>query len=283
VSAPHFLVFVGAGASLSTELAALKRRFQDLEVVAPAAAKQARGISNVAVQDALNSLALVLRKQGSTKHPAKLTVWAYGPDRPDQFLTLWECFGRSSWIELLPEHLVHKDGPTRIYIQNRLESITGPLHEVSHQIYNRRKTSPFSIPLSNFKSAIIARLSEHWYNGANTESLQKLIEKISRRFRQLHTTSTHAHRDDRSLIFSPAADEACHGIAHPMGNTTRCFVNGRFRFGAALYPGFHYDVRHEAGPIESTLTDCMGNRRDMRPERKRYINIFPNDHLLPEN
>lgn len=61
-----------------------------------------------------------------------------------------------------------------------------------------------------------------------------------------------------------------------------CFVEGRFRFGAALFPGFHYDVRDATGLLECTLYDCRGVARDLRPEKRTYINIFPNDHLLPE-
>ena len=31
------------------------------------------------------------------------------------------------------------------------------------------------------------------------------------------------------------------------GEVDICFVEGRFRFGAALFPGFHYDVRPARG------------------------------------
>ena len=67
------------------------------------------------------------------------------------------------------------------------------------------------------------------------------------------------------------------------GEVDICFVEGRSRFGAVLcFPGFHYDVRPARGLLDCTLYDCRGVARDLGPERREYINIFPNDHLLPE-
>jgi hypothetical protein len=82
-------------------------------------------------------------------------------------------------------------------------------------------------------------------------------------------------------LFGGALDTECHGQPHPAGELDSCFLEGRFRFGAALFPGFHYDVRYQKGLLDCTLYDCRGNPRDLGPERRSYINIFPNDHLLP--
>ena len=82
---------------------------------------------------------------------------------------------------------------------------------------------------------------------------------------------------------SNALPNECHGVPHPTGTENVCYLNGRFRFGVALYRGHHYDVRSaNGGSLNCTLVDCDGRERNMGPERRRYINIFPNDHLLPE-
>jgi hypothetical protein len=281
MSTSHFLVFVGASPTLSTELQVLKHSFQDMQVIAPAAGKRGHGISDRTVRAALEALALSLGEQQSHSQVAKLTVWAYRSDTLKMIEQLWNSFGRSGWIELVPTNLLDKIRPTRLHIQNRIEVINQLLHEVSHQVYARRKASPFSIPLSNFKSQVALALQDYWYQVDTLEALKSRIEKKNQRFRQFHT-SGQAHHDDRSLIFSPALDTECHGMPHPIDDGNKCFVNGRFRFGAALFPGFHYDVRSEKGLLNCTFVDCMGAFRDMRPEKRKHLNIFPNDHLLPK-
>ena len=160
------------------------------------------------------------------------------------------------------------------------------LHEVSHSVFEKRRASPLPISLRNFQSEVIQLLSRHWYGQLGLAELKKFIEKIGK-FRQLHTRVRprqdveYAHVDGRGLYFSPAPPEICHGLVHPMGNTDYCYLSGRFRFGAALFPGFHYDVQSRTGALKVTLYDCSQNSRDMRPENRGHINIFPNDHLLP--
>jgi hypothetical protein len=277
------LVFVGASPALSDELDAIRRSFQGLLVVAPAAKKKhQQGPSPVSVQVGLDNLVAVLTSQSSHTPIAKLTVWTYQPIDREHFKSLWDAFGKSAWVELVPADLRHKVRPTRRHIENRLRFVDQALHEISDQIYRRRKVTPLSLPLANFKSGISLDLSEYWYGNATLERLRQLIEKKRNTFRQMHTKSERAHHDDRSLIFAPAQDGACHRLPHPAGAGAKCFVNGRFRFGAALFPGFHYDVRAASGTLNCTLVDCDGNSREMGPERRDYINIFPNDHLHPK-
>ena len=108
-------------------------------------------------------------------------------------------------------------------------------------------------------------------------------------FRQDHTRRDVAdgargvlHVDDDHLQFRPAKNEACHGVPHPLAETRDCYLRGRFRFGAAIYPGHHYDVSQKNGNLLCTLFDCVGKARDLAPEKRRDINVFPNDHLLLE-
>src|SRR5262249_45708614 len=108
------------------------------------------------------------------------------------------------------------------------------------------------------------------------------IDRVTNKFNQAHPWTAKGYLSAGKLFFSPAANEACHGMPHPTGTSAKCFLRGRYRFGAALYPGFHYDVSGEDEVLTCRLYDCEGRVRDLKPERRRYINIFPNDHLLPE-
>jgi hypothetical protein len=89
MSAPHFLVFVGAGPSLSTELNGLKSRFEGITVVAPAVGRCERGLTQVAVQRAVTGLIEALKGGKTHREPARLSVWTYEPADPNQFHQLW--------------------------------------------------------------------------------------------------------------------------------------------------------------------------------------------------
>jgi len=129
-------------------------------------------------------------------------------------------------------------------------------------------------------------MRQHWYCGFSAEELKRYIKSLQTRFRSAHTKFDsvelkNRHADDRHLVFCPAANEVCHGVSHPTGGNDRAFLGGRFRFGAALFPGHHYEVGARSGNLSCTLYDEDGCPRNMAPEKREYINIFPNDHLLP--
>jgi hypothetical protein len=239
-----------------------------------------RGLTQIAVQRAIAGLIEVLTAQQTHREHARLSVWSYEAARANEFRQLWDMFGKSAWIELVPATLNNKDRPTRMYIQARMDNLVQLIHVIAHDVFNARKTSPLPLPFRNFRNRLMDDLSEYWYRGTDVPRLKRIIEKNAQQFKQLRTAGG-THRDDRALLFSAARDTECHGQPHPMGDRDRCYVEGRFRFGAALFPGFHYDVRYKAGLLDCTLYDCLGEARDCKPERREYINIFPNDHLLP--
>jgi hypothetical protein len=150
-----------------------------------------------------------------------------------------------------------------------------------HSIFNERKTSPLALPFRNFKSKFLPDLQEFWYRDKDMDQITRTIESNVSRFRQHHRATNGAHRDSRDLIFAGARDQECHGQPHPTGKADKCFLEGRFRFGAALFPGFHFDVTSATGRLDCTLYNCEDQARDMWPEKRDHINIFPNDHLLP--
>lgn len=277
----HFLVFIGASPSLSTEILRISRRFTGTQIVAPAMGKADRVISKQSISRSVTALVEKMREASAFDQPARLSVWAYQPESVPQMEALWREFGSSAWIEFVPSQLKNKDSQSRNHVETRIKDIVQSLHEVSTEVSAKRKSSPLPLPLRNFKSDTTISLSNHWYSNANLEELKTRISQISNRFRMNHANNN-LFRDSRNLVFSPAIDSQCHGKPHPTGDDDRCFIAGRFRFGAALFSGFHYDVSTgNDKPLASVFYDCCGNARDVRSERRNYLNVFPNDHLLP--
>jgi hypothetical protein len=276
----HYVVVIGPSLALANELRLLKEEgsVPGCRLVAVPSRKPS-GVSMPAIEQAVDGLVELLKDDGCGTMPARLSVWAYESD-VQSFVELWKAFGRSGWVELIPRNLQTRIRPTREFIEQRSRSIAPLLHEISFNVFNKRKTSPLSIPFINFKSQYLSLLRTHWYIRYNVEGIKTKIRSSSDQFREYHTRDR-AHIDDRALIFSPAPNEACHGVSHPTGSESLCFIDGRFRFGVALYPGHHYDVRERRGTLKCILYDCSGRQRNMSGENREYINIFPNDHLLP--
>jgi hypothetical protein len=278
----HYLLFIGASPSFSTELSKLSGRFQKLKVIAPAGSKGNRGITSASISLGLHQLVDRINKDKSFTETTRFSVWSYEPISTLEFESIWSFFGRSGWIEFLPRNILNIDIASRVFIENKIGNVIQSINYISLEIYNRRKNSPFSLPLTNFNSKISNELSGRWYNNIENEELRDKIKKIAKQFHQSHKKEK-SFEDNRGLIFSPAEDGACHGKPHPLGDDHKCFVAGRFRFGATLFPGFHYDVRSANSPkLNSTLFDCSGDQRNMKSESRAYINIFPNDHMLPK-
>lgn len=244
--------------------------------------KQQRGLSAFSVKAALHNLCQSMKDDAPQTQPARLSIWSYEPSTSNQLEALWSAFGRSAWIEFIPTDLSDKVRPTRIYVEARIKAILPLLHEISAAVYGSRGTSPLPLPLGNFNSTAAENLKNFWYHGLDKCELKKQIERLAAIHRQSRINGQSSYRDERHLIFSPARNNECHGKAHPTGSGDLSFVGGRFRFGAALYAGFHYDVKSaKAATLQSVLLDSEGKNRDMKPERRTYINIFPNDYLLP--
>ena len=279
----HYIVFVGATASLATELATMKTRIVNAHIVAPAAKKNEAGVTRAAIDLALAKLFDELSRAEAPTEPARLSLWMYEPTTSEQFALVWQAFGHSAWVETVPKNFIHKVKPTKDYIQGRINGIRPLLHQVSLSTYSQRKTSPLSLPLRNFSSSITVDLKKYWYNELTVEEMSKKIKAFKMRFSQVRDNTEDGFRDDKALIFKPAKDTECHGLPHPLGSEHKSFACGRFRYGAALFPGFHYDVSAAKSPtIQCELKNSSGSIRGVRAEKRTYINIFPNDHLLPE-
>lgn len=278
----HYLLFVGPSASLSTEVVRLAGRIAGSEIVAPAMSKALVGVNNQSIERVLEQLHARVRLEGDQFETARLSIWAYGPPQPHQLDIIWKAFGRSAWIEFVPMHYMHKDRPTRMFIEDRLKSALSLMHLVSHSVYNGRKTSPLPLPLRNFRSSITEELSRFWYASLDQNDLKASIDRLRQGFHQLRSGGHNKYCDDYSNLFEPADDGVCHGQPHPTGSSPEQFIAGRFRFGVSLFKGFHYEVSSSKhATLKSTLADGNQGGRNMALERRKYINIFPNDHLLP--
>ena len=275
----HYIVFIGAGAPLSDELSLIQKRISKSKVVAPAVKRKSVGITGTAIKAASTKLYDELAVEDRVSQTARLYIWMYEPTNFDQFKLIWSTFGHASWIETISRTYVNQINGTREYIESRIRHIW-PL--LSGSAYARRKTTPLALPLRNFSSQITRELKGYWYNDLNQEQITKKIRSFRNRHSQIRSKTKDGYIDEKALVFRPANDTECHGMAHPMGSQPKPFFCGRFRFGVSLFPGFHFDVSAEkTATIQCDLRTASGSRRSIRSENRRYINIFPNDFLLP--
>mgnify|MGYP003624155830 CR=1 FL=1 len=282
MSKKHYIVFIGAQAALSEELRSLEKRFVNTVVIAPARKKKVPEICKNTIDTAQSELFQQLKSLPSNAEVARLTVWTYEPTSLAELEDIWQGFGKSAWVQKIPQSLKDKVSQTTNYIQNEIKKILPSIHHISKAIYSNRARTPLSLPLENFNSKITNELSSFWYNKLDEEEIKYTIKDLTNRLSQTKNLTKGGFIDERSLIFSPCKNGELHGLPHPTGNTCSAFINGRFRFGAAIFPGFHYDVTSKTGNLKIILKRSDGEIRDMAPEKRKNINIFPNDHLLPE-
>ena len=277
----HYIVFIGAGGPLADELSNLEGRISKSCVIAPAVKKKDIGVTDAAIELAAHKLHEELSTDGEPSQVARLYLWMYKPTSAEQFARVWRAFGHASWVESIPSSYLHKVRGTREYLENRTKEIRRLLHRISHSTYAHRKSSPLSLPLRNFTSAITEDLRKYWYNELSEDQLSRRIQRFRNRYSQIRNATKQGYRDDKALIFKPANDTECHGKPHPIGAEQRTFFCGRFRYGVSLFPGFHFDVSAEKSPtIQCDLWTPSGDHRSGR--NRRYVNIFPNDYILPE-
>ena len=72
---------------------------------------------------------------------ARLYVWMYEPANVAELELVWNTFGHASWVETIPSTYLHKEMPTREYLQTRINEIRILLHDMSEYSYAQRKMS----------------------------------------------------------------------------------------------------------------------------------------------
>ena len=277
----HYIAFVGAGVPLATELSSLESRISKSRIIAPVVKRRDIGVTDAAIELAADRLYEELSRDSNPSQVARLYLWMYKPATAEQFGRVWRTFGHASWVETIPRAYLDKLRITREHLEKRTNEIRRLLHTISHSTYAQRKSSPLSLPLRNFRSEITKELKMYWYNDLNEKQLAKQIQHFKNRYSQRKNVTKLGYRDDKELIFKPAVDAECHGKPHPIGSEYKTLFCGRFRYGVSLFPGFHFDVSAEkASTIQCELRTPSGNRRSVR--NRAYVNIFPNDYILPE-
>lgn len=278
-----YVVFVGATAAISDELAKIGKGREDLLVLAPTVKKNEIGLNKNSIRIAFQQALTVLRGANISQEKCRLIVLTFSSSDFEAVSQLNSTFGVAAWIEFIGKENLHKTTKLRAQVEECLGRIPSVLHEISSEVFGRRKSSPLCLPLKNFSASISSELKRVWYNCGAEKDIRERIVRFRSDFAQRRRLNGASFVDDRGLLFSPSADGECHGVAHPTGRSDKTFIRGRFRYGVSLFPGFHYDVRDEKGRnIQSTLVDADRGERDLRPEKRVYINVHPNDVLLPE-
>lgn len=279
----HYIVFIGASKPLSDELLLIQKRLSWSKIIAPVTKKGNIGLTETAVNLASSKLHKELTKEEHTSGQARLYILMYDPTSVEQLDLIWTAFGHSSWIETIPRDYLDKVPQTRQFVEHRIGQIRPLLHEICIASYAQRKTSPLVLPLRNFSSSVTRDLKCYWYNDLNQEQISGKIRSFKDRHSQTRSREENGYIDEKALVFRPANDSELHGLARPVGSDKRTFFCGKFRFGVSLFPGFHFDVSAKnSSTIQCDLRTASGGKRSMRSEKKKHINIFPNDFLLPE-
>ena len=278
----HYIVFIGANADLSTQLKSMEARIVGARIVAPAMNKKQVGATQIAISKAMESFVGELSKTKCQLERTRFSLWLYDPGKTDQILEVFNAFGHSAWVETVPRNLINKNRLTREYVEKRINAVRRLLHVVSTAAYGNRNSSPLPLPLRNFNSPITNELKTHWYDNQDSEELSNQIKALQIRFKQTRDKNLGGYKDEKDLIFKPARKNEYHGLVRLTGSDRKPLICGRFRYGVALFPGFHYDVAPaKTKTLKVDLKTSSGTVRSMKSEDRNHINIFPNDHLLP--
>ena len=104
----HYIVFIGAGAALATQLFLLEGRIAKSRVIAPAVGKKQVGVTEAAVELASKKLHDQIAGEDSPSRQARLYLWMYEPTNFDNLALVWKVFGHASWVETIPRSYLHK-------------------------------------------------------------------------------------------------------------------------------------------------------------------------------
>jgi hypothetical protein len=278
----HILLFVGLSATLVDAIKHLEKRSKNRKFLAIPSKNVDMGINNRSITAARKALYDYAATLSVFEPKKKLSIWGFLGEGDADFSELWDAFGKVGWIQKIPAPLQHQIPKLKDFLESHAQTIEECLHFVAHSIVQKRGLSPLPLPHRNFYSKENShRLEDNWNQGASSEVVKLNLKAVFDRYQSRHRKTSGTFRDDRGLLFSASKHQESHGIPHPTGIDICCYIEGLFRYGAALPAGFHYDVRDEQGNLKCTLYDCKGTPRNMKSENKEYINIYPNDQLRP--
>jgi len=190
----------------------------------------------------------------------------------------------------LPAPVVTDGTEGRIYINALLAGIAAnvpwivrAVAAVRSELTSRRNRTPLLLPLRNFASDLlepsIGRLARDL---PTAEAPHDRLLAACKEIEALHPYQARGPDkgfvDDTEIVFrSPGRD--LHGgiwANAGEGHNVRCSLNGRFRLGGPIAPGFHFDcVRGDR--LTGDFRNCHDARAAYRGDP--HLNIAPNDFV----
>jgi hypothetical protein len=302
----HIVVLAGSTSSVRTELASHLPR-KHAQLVAPLANAGLLAADAAYRSTIMREAALALQMLSQRGLDARISFWYYesmieAPNDDTMPLFFPAGFGIS-----IPDSLYGQPDKTRDYILARLEAVGRYIYFTEAEILRKPNSSPFLLPVRNFRSKLLCSILNSYramveakvtlavepgrslYQGEEQKELQLWLKRRRQSFEQSHpwrsredsANGQRCFHDDRKYAFEPAQPSEQHG--HSVNDDYDvCYINGRFRFGAAISPKFHYDVYPSTGSVQGVFFHCNGTSEELPNRRYRYLNIYPNDHFVPK-
>ena len=157
------------------------------------------------------------------------------------------------------------------------------LHTIKvNKIHSKRlpqpsKNKPTLLPLHNFQTTRTETLKDRTDKEAisNQPNFDNIFSKI--RSEKINETNKRGFKDARNLFFSPSTADHAGVSDHWVDGKESTYIKGKYRFGAPILPGFHYDVQFSPNSsLEGIEFFCEKSDRS-HTTKKKYINIHPND------
>ncbi len=283
----HIAVMAGARQKVVTTVAqALRPR--GILLVAPVPEQNGDGVSERYKRTLIDHTAATVREWQAKSRVVTLSFWHYdfgeGADQNRDLRRLFFPFACQVGIpRTYYNHPIH----TANFIIDSVENIEKFLAAITKEVTSRRNTSPVVLPIENFRSKILPRFADDIYFRAFIVDIETWLKSRKKYFREQHSrrpssgSNKPCFHDDRHYAFQPNQEANGHGRKWPSSDQ-RCYLKGWLRFGATLVGGFHYDVQPTRGNVAGNFFHCDGRVEDFTGKGFTYVNIYPNDHIIPK-
>ncbi|MCT4534694.1 hypothetical protein [Halodesulfovibrio sp.] len=152
---------------------------------------------------------------------------------------------------------------------------TNKIH--SNRLPQASKNKSTLLPFQNFQTKRTETLKNRTEKEAISDqpNIKNIFADI--RSEKIEGTNKRGFKDARNLFFSPStADHA--GVSDKWHNGKEStFIKGKYRFGAPIIPGFHYDVQFSPNSSLERIQFFCEKSDGLQTTKQKYINIHPND------
>lgn len=284
------MVIAGATEKVLSKLAPALKQTNTVTVARPAKSNAA-DLDNDYNRALLDQTVDAVRIQSTRTDIFTVSLWYYdfgermywGEDLNQLFFS-FPCFIK------IPGEYFNRDEHTTDFILGNLPEVRRWIELLATEVTSGRNTTPFLLPLNNFRSKYLIGLVRELLNTPGAMKSDEIVDwlrsrknwfKHKHRWRKPDRSDAPCYHDDkRNYAFEPAKPEEYHdGCWEDLG--AQCILNGLFRYGATLIKGFHYDVQPERG-IAGKFYCCDGTVQDLTGGRYTYVNVYPNDYFEPK-